>query len=62
MALNQKDIELLERLMYKNTDDIAVSIARSFERLEERIDSLRSDLDSISGIVNIKSPFLDLLA
>ncbi len=37
MALDQKDLETLERLIYKNADDIAVSIARSFERLEERI-------------------------
>ena len=39
MSLDQKDIELLERVLYKNSDDIAVSIARSFERLEERIDA-----------------------
>jgi len=37
MPLNHKDLELIERLIYKNADDIAVSIARSFERLEERI-------------------------
>lgn len=29
-------------MIYKNGDDIAVSIARSFERLEERIDSAES--------------------
>ena len=39
MALEQKDLELIERVIYKNGDDIAVSIGRSFERLEERIDS-----------------------
>ncbi|MEI8248975.1 MAG: hypothetical protein WCG07_00555 [Candidatus Taylorbacteria bacterium] len=39
MSLDQKDIELFERVLYKNSDDIAVSIARSFERLEERIDA-----------------------
>jgi hypothetical protein len=39
MALDQKDLELIERVVYKNNDDVAVSIARSFERLEERIDS-----------------------
>jgi len=44
MSLDQKDIELIERLIYKNADDIAVSIARSFERLEERIDATESRL------------------
>lgn len=42
MALEQKDIELIERVIYKNGDDIAVSIGRSFERLEERIDAAES--------------------
>jgi hypothetical protein len=37
MTLELKDIELIERVIYKNNDDVAVSIARSFERLEERI-------------------------
>jgi gas vesicle protein len=35
MALEQKDIEIIENLIYKNSDDIAISIARSFERLEK---------------------------
>ena len=39
MALEPKDLELIERVIYKNGDDIAVSIGRSFERLEERIDA-----------------------
>lgn len=30
--------EQIERVIYKNGDDIAVSIGRSFERLEERMD------------------------
>ena len=42
MSLEQKDIELLERVIYKNGDDVAVSIGRSFERLEERIDAAES--------------------
>ncbi len=46
MSLEQKDIELIERIIYKNSDDVAVSIARSFERLEERIDSLEARLSS----------------
>ncbi len=42
MALESKDLELIERVIYKNGDDIAVSIGRSFERLEERIDGAES--------------------
>ncbi|MDE2041108.1 MAG: hypothetical protein KGI59_01840 [Patescibacteria group bacterium] len=44
MALDQKDIEVIERIVYRNNDDVAVSIARSFERLEERIDASESRL------------------
>lgn len=46
MALEQKDLELIERVIYKNGDDIAVSISRSFERLEERMDAMESRLYS----------------
>ncbi|MFZ0826564.1 MAG: hypothetical protein WAO02_03995 [Verrucomicrobiia bacterium] len=46
MALDQKDFELIERVIYKNGDDIAVSIGRSFERLEERIDAAESRIYS----------------
>jgi hypothetical protein len=46
MSLDKKDIELIESIIYKNSDDIAVSIARSFERLEERIDSAESRIYS----------------
>lgn len=42
MALEQKDVELIERVIYKQGDDIAVSVSRSFERLEERIDAAES--------------------
>lgn len=44
MSLETKDIELVERIVYKCGDDIAVSISRSFERLEERIDAAESRL------------------
>ncbi|MBU6231991.1 MAG: hypothetical protein KGI45_01725 [Patescibacteria group bacterium] len=44
MPLEQKDLEAIERIIFKNNDDVAVSIARSFERLEERIDSAESRL------------------
>ena len=46
MSLDQKDLELIERVIYKNGDDVAVSIARGFERLEERIDATESRLYS----------------
>lgn len=39
-------IEVIERLIYKNADDICISIARSFERLEERMDASESRLYS----------------
>ena len=42
MSLEQKDIELIERVIYKNGDNVAVSVGRSFERLEERIDAAES--------------------
>jgi hypothetical protein len=46
MALDQKDFEVIERLVYKNADDIAISIARSFERLEEHVDAAESRIHS----------------
>ena len=46
MSLDQKDLELIERVIYKNGDDVAVSIARGFERLEERIDATEARLYS----------------
>ena len=46
MALDQKDLDAIERIIYKSADDIAVSIARSFERLEERVDATGSRLYS----------------
>ncbi len=46
MSLDSKDLELIESIVYKNSDDIAISIARSFERLEERIDASESRIYS----------------
>ena len=46
MSLEQKDLELIERIIYKTSDDVAVSMARSFERLEERIDAAESRIYS----------------
>ena len=45
-TLSQGDLESIERVIYKQNDDIAVSIARSFERLEERMDSMEARLYS----------------
>ena len=44
--LTKSNLELIERIVYKSADDIAVSIARSFERLEERIDGAESRIYS----------------
>lgn len=46
MILDQKDLELIERIVYKNNDDVAVSICRSFERLEEKTDAMEARLHS----------------
>ena len=46
MSLETKDLELIERIIYKNGDDIAVSISRSFEHLEERVATLESRMHS----------------
>ncbi len=39
MSLEPKDLELIERLIYKCSDEISLNLGRSFERLEERFDS-----------------------
>lgn len=44
MSLEQKDLEIIEGLIYKNSDDIAISIARSFERLEKRAENSESHI------------------
>lgn len=44
MALTPKDLEQIERVIYKNGDDVAVSIARAFERMEERLAAMESRL------------------
>ncbi|MFA6404545.1 MAG: hypothetical protein WCW03_00875 [Candidatus Paceibacterota bacterium] len=46
MSLDQKDLELIERIIYKCGDDIAIAIGRSFEHLEERIDGVESRMYS----------------
>ena len=44
MAKDQKDIEQIERIIIKNSDDVAVSVARALERLEERVDATETRL------------------
>ena len=44
MTVEQSDLEMIEKMVYRSADDIAISIARSFERLEERIDAAESRL------------------
>jgi hypothetical protein len=46
MPLDQKDLEQIERIIYKNGDDVAVASARAFERLEERMDAMESRIYS----------------
>ena len=46
MALDTKDLEQFVQIIHNACDDVAVSISRSFERLEERIDASESRLYS----------------
>ena len=63
MALDKSDLEQIERIVYKSADDVAVSIARSFERLEERIDATESRLYSrLAEIDDIVSEVRDNLS
>jgi hypothetical protein len=39
MPIDQSDLEKIERLVHRSADDVAVSIARSFERGAERIEA-----------------------
>lgn len=61
--LTPHDPEQIERVMCKQADDIAVSIARSFERLEEWIDSAESRLHSrLAGLDDTVETFRESLA
>jgi phage shock protein A len=44
--LAQADLDMFERIICKVGDDLVVSIARSFERMEERIDGMEARLYS----------------
>lgn len=56
MPISQKDLELIERVIYKNGDDIAMSIGRSFERLEERIEAAETRI--YGRLAEIEDQFL----
>lgn len=43
---NNPSVSEIERIVYKCADDLAVSISRSFERFEERLESLETRLYS----------------
>jgi uncharacterized protein Yka (UPF0111/DUF47 family) len=44
----------MEQVIFKNGDDVAVSIARSLERLEERMDAAESRIYSRLGGVEME--------
>jgi len=45
-VLTPSDLETIERLAFRGADDIAFAIDRSFERLEEQMDSMESRINS----------------
>jgi hypothetical protein len=52
-----RDLEHIERVLYKATGDIAVALGSNSERLEERIDALESRLNSRFADVEDKFGF-----
>ena len=44
VVLKPADLEAIERVIYRNGDDIAVSTGRAFERLEEKMNSIESHI------------------
>jgi hypothetical protein len=43
-VLKPGDLEAIERVIYRNGDDIAVSVGRAFERLEEQMKTIESHI------------------
>lgn len=39
---SKRIVEAIESAVYKNADDLAIALSRSFERLEERIDAMET--------------------
>ena len=44
VVLKPGDLEAIERVIYRNGDDIAVSVGRAFERLEEQMKTIESHI------------------
>lgn len=44
VVLKPGDLEAIERVIYRNGDDIAMAVGRSFERLEEKMNSIESHI------------------
>jgi hypothetical protein len=42
VVLKPADLEAIERVIYRNGDDIAMAVGRAFERLEEQMNSIES--------------------
>lgn len=53
-TLGTDDIKLIENMLYKSSDDTAVAVARSFERLEDKIDASESRLYSLIREIETK--------
>ena len=47
----------IEKAIWKNSDDLAVAIARSFERMEERMEAM--ELRFLTRLAEIESKLLD---
>ena len=44
VVLKPGDLEAIERVIYRNGDDIAMAVGRAFERLEEKMNSIESHI------------------
>ena len=51
-VLKPADLEAIERVIYRNGDDIATATSRAFERLEEKIIALEKNI--LGRLVEIK--------
>lgn len=57
-VLKPADLEAIERFVYRNGDDMAMAISRSFERLEERMDAIESRI--FSRLAEIENELLEV--
>ena len=44
VVLKPGDLEAIERVIYRNGDDIAMAVGRAFERMEEKMNSIESHI------------------